>query len=112
MVCRNKVPGSFSAGNPNGSQSRTRHRLLYILELTLTSVIENSLSFQVTRIFRPTVLEVFGMSNIKTGLARAVYDVIALPAHFLDESLAERNFERFLTTAQHHGAEVATPHWW
>jgi nitrate/nitrite transporter NarK len=49
-----------------------------------------ALPFHVTRFFRPTVLEVFGLSNTELGVAQGVYGVIAMLAYFPGGPLADR----------------------
>jgi nitrate/nitrite transporter NarK len=44
----------------------------------------------VTRFFRPTVLEVFGLSNTELGTAQAMYGIIAMLAYFPGGPLADR----------------------
>jgi len=48
------------------------------------------LPFAITRFFRPTVLEVFGLSNTELGTAMAVYGVVAMIAYFPGGPLADR----------------------
>jgi len=49
-----------------------------------------ALPFHVTRFFRPTVLEVFGLSNTELGTAQAVYGIVAMLAYFPGGPLADR----------------------
>lgn len=49
-----------------------------------------ALPFHVTRFFRPTVLEVFGLSNTELGTAQAMYGIIAMLAYFPGGPLADR----------------------
>lgn len=46
--------------------------------------------FVVARIFRPTFLDVFGITNLELGTAFSVYGVIAMFAYFLGGPLADR----------------------
>jgi sugar phosphate permease len=48
------------------------------------------LPFHVMRFFRPTVLEVFQISNTQIGQVQATYGVIAMVAYFLGGPLADR----------------------
>jgi len=68
----------------------SRHRILYITGLILAGEAVYALPFHVTRFFRPTVLEVFGLSNTELGAAQAVYGVIAMLAYFPGGPLADR----------------------
>ena len=49
-----------------------------------------ALPFHVTRFFRPTVLEVFGLSNTELGTVQAVYGIVAMLAYFPGGPLADR----------------------
>jgi nitrate/nitrite transporter NarK len=55
-----------------------------------------ALPFHVTRFFRPTVLEVFGLSNTELGVAQAVYGIVAMLAYFPGGPLADRFSARVL----------------
>ena len=68
----------------------TRHRILYMLGLILAGEAVYALPFHVTRFFRPTVLEVFGLSNTELGTAQAVYGIVAMLAYFPGGPLADR----------------------
>lgn len=48
------------------------------------------LPFVLARVFRPTLLEVFGVSNLELGTAFAVYGVVAMVAYFPGGPLADR----------------------
>jgi predicted MFS family arabinose efflux permease len=48
------------------------------------------LPFVVARIFRPTLLDVFGLTNFELGLAFSVYGVVAMAAYFAGGFLADR----------------------
>ncbi|MDG1066340.1 MAG: MFS transporter, partial [Luminiphilus sp.] len=49
-----------------------------------------TLPYHVTRFFRPTVLEVFGLSATELGVAQAAYGVVAMVAYFFGGPLADR----------------------
>ena len=49
-----------------------------------------ALPFHVARFFRPTVLEVFGLSNTELGAAQGVYGILAMISYFLGGPLADR----------------------
>jgi sugar phosphate permease len=57
------------------------------------------LPFLVARIFRPTVLDVFGITNLQLGTALSVYGVIAMLAYFPGGALADRFSARKMMTA-------------
>ena len=85
-----KVPGhSMSPSNVQNADI-LRHRILYMLGLILAGEAVYALPFHVTRFFRPTVLEVFGLSNTELGAAQAVYGVVAMLAYFPGGPLADR----------------------
>lgn len=48
------------------------------------------LPFVLPRIFRPTLLEVFGLNNLQLGIAFSVYGVMAMWAYFPGGPLADR----------------------
>ncbi len=56
------------------------------------------LPFVVARIFRPTFLDVFGITNLQLGTAFALYGSIAMAAYFLGGPLADRFSARRLMT--------------
>lgn len=57
------------------------------------------LPFVVARIFRPTFLAVFGITNLQLGMAFALYGSIAMAAYFLGGPLADRFSARRLMTS-------------
>lgn len=67
-----------------------RHRILYMIGLILAGEAVFALPFHVTRFFRPTVLEVFDLSNTELGTAQAVYGIVAMLAYFPGGPLADR----------------------
>jgi sugar phosphate permease len=48
------------------------------------------LPFVLARVFRPTLLELFGLSNFELGVAFSVYGVVAMLAYFPGGPLADR----------------------
>lgn len=48
------------------------------------------LPFVLTRVFRPTVLEVFKLSNYELGTAQSMYGIVAIIAYFLGGPLADK----------------------
>jgi nitrate/nitrite transporter NarK len=61
-----------------------------MIGLILAGEAVYALPFHVTRFFRPTVLEVFGLTNTELGFAQGVYGVIAMLAYFPGGPLADR----------------------
>ncbi len=58
-----------------------------------------SLPFHVTRFFRPTFLEVFGLTNTELGLVQASYGIMAMLAYFPGGQLADLFSARKLLVA-------------
>jgi sugar phosphate permease len=58
-----------------------------------------ALPFVVARVFRPTLLDVFGLSNLALGTAFSVYGVVAMASYFPGGPLADRFSARQLMTA-------------
>lgn len=58
-----------------------------------------SLPFHVARFFRPTVLDVFGFTNLELGSALSLYGVLAMIAYFPGGALADRFSARKLMAA-------------
>lgn len=63
---------------------------MYMLGLILAGEAVYALPFHVTRFFRSSVLETFGLSNTELGTAQAVYGVVAMLAYFPGGPLADR----------------------
>jgi sugar phosphate permease len=61
-----------------------------MLGLILAGEAVYMLPFHVARFFRPTVLDVFGLSNTELGTAHAIYGVIAMLSYFPGGPLADR----------------------
>ena len=61
-----------------------------MLGLILAGEAIFALPFHVARFFRPTVLEVLGLTNTELGTAQAVYGVVAMLAYFPGGPLADR----------------------
>jgi len=57
------------------------------------------LPFILPRIFRPTFLEVFDLTNFELGVAYSVYGLVAIGAYFLGGPIADRFPARNLMTA-------------
>ena len=57
------------------------------------------LPFLVARIFRPTLLDVFGITNLQLGTAFSVYGIVAMLAYFPGGALADRFSARTMMTA-------------
>ncbi len=75
------------------------HRILVMTALILSGEIIFTLPFVVARIFRPTLLDVFGLSNLQLGTAFSVYGIVAMMSYFPGGPLADRFSARRLITA-------------
>jgi nitrate/nitrite transporter NarK len=62
----------------------------FLLLLILAGESVFILPFVLSRVFRPTVLEVFGMDNIELGLCFSVYGIVALLSYLFGGPLADK----------------------
>ena len=62
----------------------------YLLLLILAGESVFILPFVLSRVFRPTVLEVFGLDNVQLGLCFSVYGVVALVSYLFGGPLADK----------------------
>ncbi len=76
----------------NNTQSSKEKRLpfYYLLLLILAGEAVFILPFVLTRVFRPTVLEAFQLSNKELGYCYLAYGIMAFPAYLLGGPLADR----------------------
>lgn len=65
-------------------------RTLFMFALILAGEAVFALPFHLARFFRPTVLEVFGLTNTELGAAQAAYGVLAMVSYFAGGPLADR----------------------
>lgn len=75
---------------PTQTNTVTRHRLITLLALIAAGEAAFFLPFLLARVFRPTVLEVFDLTNLQLGTAYGVYGAIAMAAYFFGGPLADR----------------------
>ena len=68
----------------------TLQRWTIMMSLIVAGEAIFTLPYHVTRFFRPTVLEVFGLSATELGVAQAAYGVVAMAAYALGGPLADR----------------------
>jgi MFS family permease len=79
------------------ASSTTRKQPLYILLLLiLAGEAIFILPFVLARVFRPTVLEVFQLTNLELGLCFSVYGIVALVSYLFGGPLADRFHPRIL----------------
>lgn len=71
---------------------------IVIFCLVFAGEIIFSLPFHIVRIFRPTLLEVFGLTNTEIGDSMAIYGVMAMLAYFPGGTLADHFSARKLMT--------------
>ena len=64
-------------------------RVFALLALIVAGESIFFLPFVLPRVFRPTILEVFGLTNYELGTAFAVYGVVAMVAYALGGPLAD-----------------------
>ena len=74
-------------------------RALFMMALMIAGEAIFLLPFTVARIFRPTLLEVYGISNLQLGAAMSAYGVVAVVAYFFGGPLADRFQARRLIVA-------------
>ena len=62
----------------------------YLLLLILAGESVFILPFVLSRVFRPTVLEAFGLDNVQLGLCFSVYGIVALMSYLFGGPLADK----------------------
>ena len=62
----------------------------FLLLLILAGESVFILPFVLSRVFRPTVLEVFGLNNLELGLCFSVYGIVALLSYIFGGPLADK----------------------
>ena len=67
-----------------------RHRFFTMFALVVAGEAIFGLPFLVSRVFRPTLLDVFGITNLQLGTAFSVYGVVAMVAYLPGGPLADR----------------------
>ncbi|MCH6572958.1 MAG: MFS transporter [Proteobacteria bacterium] len=71
-------------------KSKDVHRFLFMVGLVVAGEAVFALPFHVARFFRPTVLEVFALTNTELGAAQGIYGILAMIAYFPGGPLADR----------------------
>jgi nitrate/nitrite transporter NarK len=71
-------------------KSQSVHRFWFMLGLIVAGEAVFALPFHLARFFRPTVLEVFQLTNTELGAAQGVYGILAMASYFLGGPLADR----------------------
>lgn len=80
---------------PSGVLSRAGVMLVLIVSGEAIFV----LPFVLPRVFRPTLLDVFGLSNLQLGTMYSFYGIVAMASYFLGGPLADRFSARRLMAA-------------
>jgi len=70
--------------------AKTKNRFLSIFSLVIAGEAVFFLPFVMVRIFRPTMLDFFGIDNTQLGYYFTVYGVVALISYFFGGILADR----------------------
>lgn len=73
-------------------------RVFSIAALVIAGESVFLLPFVVARVFRPTVLDVFDLTNLELGTAYSVYGIVAMAAYFFGGPLADKYPARILMT--------------
>ena len=68
----------------------TSHRFLIVFTIVFAGEIIFSLPFHVARFFRPTLLEVFSLTNTELGDIFGIYGLMAMLAYFPGGAIADR----------------------
>lgn len=74
------------------------HRGLVLIALIAAGEAVFLLPFVLARVFRPTLLDVFGITNTELGAAFSLYGIVAMVAYFAGGPLADRYSARRLMT--------------
>ena len=79
--------------------SKTKQPIYVIILLILSGEAVFILPFVLARIFKPTFLEVFDISNLQWGICGSVYGLVALFSYIFGGSLADKYHPRYLISA-------------
>lgn len=95
------VQGAVRRSPGTGAEFRreqARRRGLAITALIIAGESVFLLPFVLARVFRPTLLDVFQITNLQLGAAYSVYGIVALAAYFFGGLLADRFPARAMLT--------------
>lgn len=92
FVCLPLVPNV----QPNNRALSPAGRSIAMLALIAAGEAAFFLPFVLPRIFRPTLLQVFDLTNLQLGIAFSIYGVVAMLAYFPGGLLADRFSDRKL----------------
>ena len=79
-----------SRQNTESTRSSPLRRSIAMLVLIAAGEIVFFLPFVLPRVFRPTLLDVFHLTNLELGIAFSIYGVVAMLAYFPGGPLADR----------------------
>ena len=71
-------------------KSASVHRFWFMLGLIVAGEAVFLLPYYPARFFRPTVLEIFDLTNTELGAAQGIYGILAMAGYFLGGPLADR----------------------
>ena len=74
-------------------------RIAVMIALIASGEAVFGLPFVLARVFRPTVLDVFGLTNLELGVAFSLYGIVGMIAYFTGGPLADRYSARRLMAA-------------
>ena len=86
-------------GDEPMKRKSTLRRIAFMLALVIAGEAIFGLPFLVARVFRPTLLDVFEITNLQLGTALSLYGVIAMLAYLPGGPLADRFSARAMMTA-------------
>ena len=73
-----------------GIQKEGKHPIYHILLLILAGEAVFILPFVLARVFRPTVLDVFNLTNLELGTCFSVYGIVAFVSYLFGGTLADK----------------------
>jgi len=84
--------------SPPSKQRSIRRRVITMFALVMAGEAIFCLPFLVVRVFRPTLLDVFDITNLQLGTAFAFYGVVAMVAYLPGGPIADRFSARKMMT--------------
>jgi len=90
QICHIKFKSAYFAAAMTDNKKGETSKWLVIFSLVLAGEMIFSLPFHVARFFRPTLLEVFSLSNTEFGDILSIYGFTAMLAYFPGGTFADR----------------------
>ena len=81
------------------SETSSLHHGFILVALIAAGEAVFLLPFVLARVFRPTFLDVFGVTNLQLGTVFSLYGIVAMVSYFAGGPLADRFSARQLMTA-------------